>query len=295
MNRDQLLEQFNRCLRYYSAPSWRKPFIDPGRFIANQWRVRTPFAPRPGTRGVARTFHHPSFTIVQGEALSNQVACYGIYEPTLTQAFLSLVEPGQVVVDIGMHLGYYTALFAQLVGPQGQVHAFEPTPSTIELARQNLNQFPQVKIHGKAVWSSATALTFRDYGPEWMAFNSFTSARIDGGLAPAREIQVQTTTLDEFRSELKCPISLIKIDAESAEKQILEGAQRLLKEEQPLLTVEVGDCGGFNESRELVLLIEQLNYAPWEFSNGRFTKHQIRSSYSYNNLIFAPEGRDLSS
>src|SRR3954451_8180676 len=44
--------------------------------------------------------------------------------------FLSVVQQGDVVFDVGANAGYYTLLFSHLVGRRGQVHAFEPVPAT---------------------------------------------------------------------------------------------------------------------------------------------------------------------
>ena len=50
----------------------------------------------------------------------------GVYEPFETSLVLDEVREGEVVLDIGAHIGYYTLIFAKLVGPLGKVFAFEP-------------------------------------------------------------------------------------------------------------------------------------------------------------------------
>jgi FkbM family methyltransferase len=212
----------------------------------------------------------------------------------LTEAFLRLVKPAQVVVDVGMHLGYYTTLFARLTGESGQVHAFEPTPSTRELAQRNVRRFPTVTVHPEALWSSVAALPFRDYGVAWMAFNSFTKAKLSQAPEP-KSLSVRTTTLDYFRRSLGKTISLLKIDAESAEHEILEGGKEAIRLDNPLISLEVGDSDGAPESRSLVNGLEAFGYRAWEFREGRFHRHEPRDSYAYDNLIFAPASRDLSS
>src|SRR5688572_730062 len=126
MSRAELLESFRSCQRYKLAKPWQKPFINPRRFVANQLRRRGLLGRPTGALRRSAAFHLRDFTLVQGEAVSQQIESYGIYEDTLTEAFLRLVRAGDVVVDIGMHLGYYTTLFACLVGEGGEVHAFEP-------------------------------------------------------------------------------------------------------------------------------------------------------------------------
>ena len=50
------------------------------------------------------------------------------YEAGTTRLFEQLVNPGDVVFDVGVHAGYYTRLAARLVGPTGSIYAFEPEP-----------------------------------------------------------------------------------------------------------------------------------------------------------------------
>jgi FkbM family methyltransferase len=294
MNAAELYQCFQVCMTYKRATSWRKPFLAPGRFVRNQLRKNLLRKPA-GTVQTTDAFHLPGFTIVSGEAVSSEIISYGTYEDGLTEAFLRLVQPDQLVVDIGMHLGYFTTLFAQLVGPEGQVHSFEPTPSTCKLASANVNQFPNVTVHPLAVWSSRQMLTFHDYGLQWMGYNSFTKARLNAA-GEGVPFQVETITLDSFRQRLNRPIALVKIDAELAERDILVGAVKLLASDRPIISLEVGDEGSTEcRSRELIEMIQKMDYRVWEFQNGRFVVHSLRSSYTYDNLIFAPTTQDLSS
>src|SRR4029077_20149560 len=135
MTNADLLIRFRSCKRYKEAPRWQKPWLNPGRFISNQLNKHHIHTYEPAELRKIDAFHMHRFTIVNGEGVGEQIASYGIYEESLTEAFLRLVKPGQSVVDVGMHLGYYTTLFAVLVGDSGQIHAFEPTPSTRAVAR----------------------------------------------------------------------------------------------------------------------------------------------------------------
>lgn len=289
-----LMRAFQTRLRYKTCAKWQKPFVNPLRFARNQFKK---FAGRGEVDGEIReveAFHLADFSIVNGEGVGEQIASYGIYEESLTEAFLRLVRPGMVVLDVGMHVGYYTTLFARLVGERGEVHAFEPTPSTRTIAARNVARFKQVVVHPEALWSCERVVKFRDYGPKWLAFNSFTEAKTDQEIPPPQEFDVTTGTLDQFRQRRGKTISLIKIDAESAELEILRGAATMLKVDRPLLTVEVGDVGANIQSRALHEHLAAAGYRAWELCNGKFQLHQPRERYSYDNLIFAPCERELS-
>ncbi len=290
----QLQDEFNQCARYLRARSWQKPIINPRRFLRNQWRVRTGRGKPWGVPAKHAAFHLSPFTIVNGEGVSESIAAYGLYEADLTEAFLRLIKPGQVVLDIGMHVGYYATIFAQLTGPTGQVHAFEPTPSTRDIAAENVARFPNLTVHAYAVWSGSQTVEFNDFGTKYMAFNSFSEPRLDGHQLTPTKFQAETIALDSFRSQLGKPIALVKVDAESAEWNIIEGAQQLLRTDRPLVTLEVGDFGPGGQSSKLIQFIESANYRTWEFNRGKFVRHQTRTTYSYDNLIFAPSECDLS-
>lgn len=55
-------------------------------------------------------------------------------------------QPGETAIQVGTGSGYYTALLAHLIGPTGQVHAFEIDPALAARATANLTPWPWVRI-----------------------------------------------------------------------------------------------------------------------------------------------------
>src|SRR5439155_9223296 len=107
---------------------------------------------------------------------------------------------------------------------------------------------------------------------------------------------------DEYVAETGARPDLIKIDAENAEYDILQGAQRVLRELRPMITLEVGDTvaedtaertstGAVRESFAAGRLLSEHGYRAFEFApdTGGLRPHQPRASYTYDNLLMVPE------
>jgi len=88
---------------------------------------------------------------------SLRLSTRGSYEPFITKLMKSQIKPGDVVIDVGANIGYYTLLFAKLVGPQGKVYAFEPHPDNFFLLKKNVdvNKYKNIIIEQKAVSNRA--------------------------------------------------------------------------------------------------------------------------------------------
>ena len=63
------------------------------------------------------------------------------------------VKEGNNVIDIGANIGYFTLLFAKLVGPNGKVFAFEPDPTNFSILKKNIeeNNYDNVILSQKAI------------------------------------------------------------------------------------------------------------------------------------------------
>ncbi|MDQ4045480.1 MAG: FkbM family methyltransferase, partial [Chloroflexota bacterium] len=71
-----------------------------------------------------RVFAEPCTTLVNNP--DYYLYYFGVWEPRLARTLERLVRPGDICVDAGANIGWYTVLLAKLVGHGGQVHAFEP-------------------------------------------------------------------------------------------------------------------------------------------------------------------------
>src|SRR5262249_54527047 len=57
----------------------------------------------------------------------------GTYEPHVVTAVRSHLSPGGVLLDVGAHVGYFSLIAAERVGPLGRVLSFEPNPASCDL------------------------------------------------------------------------------------------------------------------------------------------------------------------
>ena len=85
-----------------------------------------------------------NFAIVQGHKMfldsedSLNLSINGIYEENETALIKKEIEQGNIVLDIGANIGYYTLIVAKLVGKNGKVFAFEPDPTNFALLKKIL-------------------------------------------------------------------------------------------------------------------------------------------------------------
>ena len=101
----------------------------------------------------------PRSVVVQGHLMwldrrdALELATREVYERTATGIVQREINEGDVVLDIGANIGYYTLLAARLVGPTGQVIAFEPDQTNFALLRKNVeaNGYRNVVLVNKAV------------------------------------------------------------------------------------------------------------------------------------------------
>jgi len=146
---------------------------------------------------------------------------------------LRYLLPTDTFVDVGANVGIYSLLAAGAV-PQGQVLAFEPNPITAERMRTNLglNRLTNVMLHTSAVGSKAgTATLTAKLGPG----DHIALGQLSGG----DTISVPMTTLDAA-VERTAPVSLVKIDVEGFEVEVLRGATDLLqRDDAPAWIMEV--------------------------------------------------------
>jgi FkbM family methyltransferase len=154
-----------------------------------------------------------------------------------------MVQPGMAVADIGASVGAYTHRMAQLVGPSGQVHAFEPNPTSVEAVRAIARRYPAITTYNIALSDSDTAATL--HVPHVAGgrrpgngLGSLSLQPHDVTVTSYSTHHVQVATLDSVLLDRE-PLGFIKCDVEGHEYHVLVGARETLCRSQPHLLLEV--------------------------------------------------------
>jgi len=181
-------------------------------------------------------------------------------------AFLALVLPGDVMLDVGANEGGYTVLFSHLAGARGRVHAFEPVPPTfarLESRVARLRRHDNVVLNRCAVAETAGEVSLlvpgADLGQASLKPHAAGSWRDAAAIASWAS---RAITLDDYTAELPA-LDFIKCDVEGAELPVLRGAGATLRRFAPLLFLEV--CAdwtaGFGYApREIVPFLAPFGY-----------------------------------
>lgn len=148
----------------------------------------------------------------------------GVYEPITTKLILDIIKPGDVVVDAGANVGYYTLLFSRLVGNSGKVYAFEPDPINFSRLLKNieLNGCKNIVAERKALSdiNGVVKLFLHELNP---GGHTITDAYEN-----LKFINVDCITLQDYFKDKKCKLSFIKADVEGAEDRVLRGSGSLI-------------------------------------------------------------------
>jgi len=156
-----------------------------------------------------------------------------LHEPITTKIFTDYIQPQDVVLDIGAHLGYFTCLAATLA-PQGRVYAFDTDLKSCQLIEKNAKQNALQNIHicHSAVSNQAGVITIKnleDPNPGLV---------INAGVG-ANSIEVPCMRIDDFIAEQQLQPNFIKIDIEGAEALALSGMENTLQIADLTLLVEI--------------------------------------------------------
>jgi FkbM family methyltransferase len=162
-------------------------------------------------------------------------------------AFLRrFLRNGDTFIDIGANIGLFSLHASKIVGREGKIYAFEPTPQTFQKLLKNLdlNHTGNIEAIQSGLSNTRSELDFHVSMKGYDAWNSFAILEEAG---KTEIIKAEVDTLDSFISEKSIDkIDLIKMDVEGWEKFVLEGATGLLsREEPPVFLVEFTETNTF--------------------------------------------------
>ncbi|MBI2196684.1 FkbM family methyltransferase [Candidatus Daviesbacteria bacterium] len=192
----------------------------------------------------------------------------GDFDPEITDYIYQTVAPGMVAFDVGAHFGIKTAFLKEAVGDKGRVISFEPSPATFQILEVNSRRW-NTEPQQIALSDSVGVVQMRDFGWKHSDINTLGNPRWHRS-PRSRQVQVQTTTLDQFVSETGIVPNIVKIDAENSERAILAGSVQTLKRHKVEVIFEAGNFGRKDgqKTEDCLSLLEELGYRTYELCKG---------------------------
>lgn len=210
---------------------------------------------RPTTRMLARSFMHSAEYAARNNLQPVEVALDGYsvfvrpedhdigqhvmrtheYEPHVTRVLRSVLRAGDVFVDIGANIGFFTNLAAHLVGADGFVFAIEPMDKNLQLIYRSIarNGYRQVQVYACAA-SDTREIVCVATGP---GTSNGQVLVLEGDGSSDAMLYSQTVRLDEVLGDLE-RLDLVKFDIEGFELRAWSGFRRTLERLRPVVLTE---------------------------------------------------------
>lgn len=170
-------------------------------------------------------------------------------------------KEGDIVVDIGAHMGRYTIPSAKSVGVSGKVIAVEAHPYNFGILQHNLklNKLTNVSALNRAVYSKKANLKLYlpdedlGYTMHHSLMTNYLSTKYNNEIE-RKYVEVEADTLDNLlKSSGITTVNWIKIDVEGAEYEVLKGAREILSTNKPIsILVEVHGKDTYGPTIELL-------------------------------------------
>jgi FkbM family methyltransferase len=157
-----------------------------------------------------------------------------------------VLTEGATVLDVGAHQAVIALMLAGVVGPDGHVVAVEAEPHNARIAERNreLNGAENLTVIHAAGGAAAGVLSFAEG----------LNGQIDESTSSGN-VEVQAVTVDELVARFGPP-SLVMIDVEGYEGEVLRGAGSVLGDGSTAFLVEVHEeIADFGSSADEILAL----------------------------------------
>jgi len=188
---------------------------------------------------VKTKFGFKMFVDSRDQFISQTIKKRGFYDRKGSAIIKNALKKGDVFIDVGAHIGYFSLLAASKVGNEGHVFAFEPAPANFHLLLKNiaLNKCENITAIRRAILekNKKTNLYFSDT-------NTGDHRVFDSG-EKRKFIEINAISLDGFFDKRDKKINFIKIDVQGSEMNALKGMTGILKRKPLKMFVEFWPYG----------------------------------------------------
>ncbi len=154
------------------------------------------------------------------------------------------VKPGDMVIDVGAHIGWYSSYYSDLVGEKGKVHSFEANPLIFQILSKRLSNRSNIFCQNHAISKESNKHVKMRLYPDDITQQC---ASIEPIVMNTQKMQnntelitVTTKNLNDLINDNSSVCSLIKIDVEGHEHAVIDGAKELIEKDNPIIIYEYG-------------------------------------------------------
>jgi FkbM family methyltransferase len=173
-----------------------------------------------------------SLYVMPDDYIGHSIIARRAYEPHVTSVLRSILREGDVFLDVGANLGYFTLLASSVVGARGRVLALEPNPQNLQLIYESLlhNGASNVVVFPFAASDAAAILRFVTVGSNGGVVTAHAAAQ-------DHSLLVQAVILDQMLGD-EPRIDAVKMDIEAHEPAALRGMAGIIRRHRPRLITE---------------------------------------------------------
>ncbi|MFF2065840.1 FkbM family methyltransferase [Streptomyces sp. NPDC058200] len=173
-------------------------------------------------RTVARTLFRDRFEVDTVDLIQRFIYMFGVWEPHLSHWIRARLQPGDVFVDVGANIGYFSVLASRLVGSTGRVVSIEASPDFHQRLLDDalLNKCENIRALNIAVSDKRETLRFVLASSQNRGANSIVP--YDGPVESSFESDARPLS-EILRAEEVARARIVKIDVEGAEGSVVRG------------------------------------------------------------------------
>ena len=191
-------------------------------------RFRAPYYYLGGNRALTYLeTGQPFYVDTSDFGLTPWLGMGGHWETWADRVVSGYVRPGMTIIDVGANVGYYAVKWGKMIGPQGELHAFEPNPELAIFIHENL---ALNGLHGHCRYYTHAVGAEHGQAVLTLTEHSTGLATLRKVLMPPGALRTHTVAvapLDAVLGHLNS-VDLIKIDVEGYEPSVIAGARQLI-------------------------------------------------------------------
>ena len=212
---------------------------------------------------IARLRSGPQVLVFADDYIGQAAYLWGDENPRITTVVSVVLREGDSALDIGANFGVVGLVMAQIVGPTGQVHLFEPQPNVAQCLRTSLlmNNFSQATVHECALSDRTGTARMTLVDPSNLGETTLETDQCSAG-SDGTQLEVKVEEAGRYVSALGlAKTALVKIDVEDHEAVVLRSLREWLGAARPpVILFECRHQGKQFQHFESVKILTGLGY-----------------------------------